>query len=204
MVGREVEVEIRMKRDPKEPTKRFHTYLLLVPIYIYVATILTNYGYISYFRIPASSINASIVENTLFFFGILQGLLELHKSTDGRLTIAFFFFIGLLFYGINKRFKTSSNVRDIQIGVVAIILLFLFQNFGLFIAQQRYAFETLSPGCPLVEEGKFYIIHSIHDGNAIVTPVDARTQKMDGGYKNLNVIDIPCSIVSRGVGKVQQ
>src|SRR3989344_3587248 len=46
--------------------------LPVISVYLYAATILTQYGFNSYFNIPSSFIEASIKENIVYFFQLFQ------------------------------------------------------------------------------------------------------------------------------------
>jgi hypothetical protein len=175
--------------------------LTIITVYIYAVTILTHFGYMSYFGIPSSFLGASIQENVLHFFFLSQvgiGLIVLIKWW-----VWIFIFpiaiILILNYFFNSRFNLAVNLI-----LIAILGFFLWKSsdFGAFLAANTSNFYTLSSECPAVGSDKLYIIPIGSDTNAVLIPIDENSKKMKDGFLIKNMAELSCKIEMREIGKI--
>jgi len=172
---------------------------LLIPVYFYAITILTKYGFISYFNIPASFIEpTSIKDNTIFFFDFTKSLV------DSLGWLYFGLSVVALIFAIFVIFSSGSFLRNFFILIIAPAILFGFYKFGSFWAANETSFYTLSSDCLSIDSSEIYIIPNIYNGKAILVPVDDVTMKMKGSFLVKDAAELDCEIEYREVGQIKK
>jgi hypothetical protein len=118
-----------------------------IAVYFYTATVLTGYGYASYFNIPSNFVSASLSDNIIYFFQLfIVGQYEIGLLRWWAWLIVFLVvvFITLLYF-----FHAFWRVF---ISILGTIIFFLilggFYNFGRIIAANNTLFWMPSASCP--------------------------------------------------------
>ncbi len=168
-----------------------------IAVYFYTATVLTNYGFISYFNIPSSFIDASLRDNIVFFYQLVTVygsiLSEMRWYVGAALGLAAGFIMLLCWYGnVWKGIFTT-------IGTVLLLLyLTTFFKLGGIIAAAQTSFLVPSSDCSV---GSSYIIPVINGNQAVLVPID-QNHKMTGGFLVKNTADLSCIIEQKDIGKI--
>ena len=175
--------------------------LPILSVYFYAVTILTQYGYNSYFNIPSSFIGASIGDNVVYFFHLFQvaavvaGLMSwwmwiVAISAIAIITVIYFF----------------DSWYNIFLDLIAVLIMGMFlwgsYGFGGLLASSVTNFRVLSSDCPQIGSDNFYIIPVISETKAVLIPIDVETKKMKGGFMVRDLSGLTCKIVSQEVGKI--
>jgi hypothetical protein len=165
-------------------------------IYLYVITILTQYGFYSYFGIPSGYIDASITSNTTFFYTLVQGAIaSVFAIKWGWLII-----IPVIIF-ILKVFKAKHIKSAITLLVIASA--YGFVGFGNLLATHQTAFLVLEPNCASVDFGQKYIIPQLSNGEAVLVPV-SEDNKIDGSFLVKNAPDLNCKIKWTEIGLIKK
>ena len=170
----------------------------VLSVYFYAITVLTQYGYNSYFGIPSNFIEASIKENIIYFFQLFQIASSVAGVMRWWMWIVVVLSIGVVLYLSNFKYKTVASVLGTLLLVVA---LWNSYNFGSLIAKNTTNFYILPQDCISIENGKSYIIPSFYDGKAILIPINY-DKKMAGGFSIKSVSELPCELEQKEIGKV--
>ncbi len=179
--------------------------LLTIPIisvYLYGITILTQYGYSSYFNIPSNLIEASITQNFVYFFQFFQlastiaGVMKWWMWVMLIVTALLVFF----FYASNRFWRFVISTCGV---FLAAYFLYGSYNFGQLIAKSSSEFYVLSDSCTLSETGTKYIIPSFSQGNAILVSIDADNTLM-GQVLVKNLSELECSTEKKNVGLIKK
>ena len=172
-----------------------------IAAYFYVATILAEYGYNSYFGIPPDFVRASLSENIIYFFQLLTA----SKDALGQIGLLMWVvvvvvaaFIVFLYY-YHWLFKTIFGA--IGTGIFFLFLLWGSFNIGKGAAINTTYFWVLSPNCLFAENGSEYIIPTISDSWVVLIPID-KQNTMKGGFLVRNINDIPCTLEYKNIGKI--
>lgn len=171
----------------------------VVSVYLYGITILTQYGYNSYFSIPSSLVESSITQNFVYFFQIFQlasavaGVMKWWMwavFVAGALMILFFYFFHQWWQKI------------ISFGFLILLVYFLqgAHDFGQLLAKSSGDFYVPSQPCIGIPEGR-YIIPNFYQGEAILVPID-ESNKMIGGFLVKDLSELNCSVKSEHTGSV--
>ena len=171
----------------------------VISVYLYGITILTQYGYNSYFNIPSSLVESSITQNFVYFFQ----LFELGSAVAGVMKWWFWvvFAVGILtilFFYFSHRWWQ----KIITFGFVIVLIYFLHGSygFGQLLAKSTEDFYIPSQPCDGLKEGR-YVILNFYQGQAILVPVDAEN-KMTGDYLVKNLAELNCTMKMDHVGKI--
>jgi hypothetical protein len=128
----------------------------IVPVFLFGATILFQYGYNDFFGIPYGYISATSVDYTLFAYSIFNLVLGVLTSLNWLLkvglVIVFLVFVVLCLHRIWRKVILAIIV------VSLIWLLLSMVNFGRFIASHQADFLTFSENCNYFPKGERYII----------------------------------------------
>jgi len=173
------------------------------PIYLYVLTVVTYYGYNSNFGIPSNYLEFSVVTPIIFFFDISRGILEFCKTLNA------WAWIGILVATISFLIVLSlhSAIRWIALVVFVIFLVrlpFGFYGFGEFIAKSTTSYYTLPSDCIPGATEKTYIAPTLFGGKAIFVPIDTDTKKIKNGLLVREVTDLTCQLEKREIGKISR
>ena len=169
-------------------------------VYFYTATVLTEYGYASYFKIPANFISASLSDNIIYFFQLFTagkygiGLIRWYTWLILGLIIVF---IAFLYYSHHlwKKFFTLAGV------IIFFLLLGGFFHFGEKLAANNAEFWVPASDCPPIGSDARYIIPSLNENVAVFVPID-QNNKMTGGFLVKNIADLPCKLEYKNIGKI--
>jgi len=182
-----------------------HWSLWSIPIalgYLYAITILTQYGYYSYFNIPTNFIDASIPNNVLFGYSLIKVIWELlaempwWKGTLIGAGIA-------LAVVLSHHFFHDRKLILAWIGTgFAILFLSTSYSLGTIIAKAKTNFLVLSPECSTVGPAARYIIPDLYEGKAILVPIDPISRKLQNGIVLRDLSSLPCGIENQEVGVV--
>lgn len=171
----------------------------VLSVYFYAVTILTQYGHNSYFGIPSNFIEASIKENIVYFFQLLQIASGVAGLMGWWMWIVVIVAVCVVLYLSNCRYRwVVSFLGAILLGV----LLWGSYNFGGLIAANTTNFYSLSSKCASMSGEGLYIIPSFYDGKAILVSIDGNNKKMNGGFLIRNISDLPCELEQKEIGKI--
>lgn len=169
--------------------------------YFYIATILTQYGYTSYFGIPYNFIEFSIKNNVIFFFD----LLTIIKNVASNLSAWSWIILGIfsliiIFLRIIEVLKGS--VLTFLIILLAFFSFFGFYNFGKNVAKITTEFKVIPVSCISEEKNITYIIPSFYQTTAVITPIYTDTNTLTGSFLTKESSDLGCEIISKKTGKI--
>jgi hypothetical protein len=174
----------------------------VITAYLYATTILTQYGYNSYFNIPPSFIEASIRANVIYYFQLFTIIGEvagLFKWWQWSITIGAIIIVVMACY-------VESIYRNI-VFIIGIFFLFLTLwgsvSIGSFLAKNIPTFLVPSSTCYGIGEDKSYIIPVIYDNDAILIPIDTSTLKMTGGFIVKDIPTMSCKLEYKNVGLIK-
>lgn len=179
--------------------------LLTIPIisvYLYGITILTQYGFNSYFNIPSNLIDASITENFIFFFQMFH----LASAVAGAmkwwmwLVLVVSGLIVLLFYLSHKFWRFVISAFGFFI-----LAYFLYgsYNFGQLVAKTGAEFYVPSESCTALNSVARYIIPSFHGESAILVAID-ENNKLTGEIEVKNMSELGCGTQKKNVGQIKR
>ena len=173
----------------------------VISIYLYAVTILTQYGYNSYFNIPANFIEASLKENIIYFFGIFQ----LASAIVGLMRWWMWVVVILAALIILFLFSLHSAWRSF-FSFCGVLLLgyFLYgsYNFGTLLAKSTSEFYVLSSNCNSLEKD-LYVIPNFYQGKAILVTIDS-AKKMTGDVLVKDLSELGCSTKKQYVGQLKK
>lgn len=174
--------------------------LTIITAYIYSITILTYYGYVSFFNIPSSFVSASIQGNVIYLF-FLFGIL---KAVTGLMAWWMWVIFGFLMAIIAFIYYCNtwySLIIKLLIAVPFILFLISSYNFGGFLAANSKNFYILSSDCQSVGSDNSYIIPAMSETEAVLIPID-ENKKMKGGFLIKNMAELSCKMEMREIGKI--
>ncbi len=170
-------------------------------VYFYAITILTQYGYNSYFNIPTNFIESSIRDNIIFSFSLSQIIIAVADNLSILVWISLI--ISSLFLWFIIIFDIFHK-NIITLGIIAIMITscFGFYNLGNFMATTNTEFNVLSQECSLSKENITYIIPTFYQTTAVITPIYTDSNKLTGDFLTKNTSDLNCEIQKKYIGKV--
>ncbi len=170
-------------------------------VYFYAVPILLQYGYNSYFGIPANFIEPSIRDNIIFFFSLFQ----LAQNVAGVLPLWIWIVLGVLALIIwfLVAFRVISGVI-ISLMLIALtgLSLFGFHNFGEALAKSAVEFPVLPTGCLPAEKNITYIIPAYYQTTALIVPIYTDTNKLTGGFLPRESSELNCEIQKKQIGQI--
>lgn len=170
-------------------------------VFFYSATVLTQYGYNSYFGIPQQLIRASIADNIIYFFQ----LFKLATGIVGWMSWWMWIIAALLILIITL-FWYLSNFPEIILTTITIILWSLsllgFYNFGSLLAKSTTEFYVPSSNCSLIEQGFKYIVPVIYEDSAVFISIDSNTKKIKDGFLVKKLTELNCGLEQKYIGKI--
>jgi len=172
----------------------------VISAYLYGVTILTQYGYNSYFNIPSNLIESSVTQNFVYFFQLFQLGTAIAGAMKwwmwvvlilGALTVLFF-------YG--SHFIWRKIISVIGLGLICFVLYGSY-NFGSLLARSTSDFYVPMSDCASLDQNTRYIIPIFYQGKAILVPIDA-DRKMIGGILVKDLAELGCTTERKYVGMV--
>lgn len=172
----------------------------VISVYLYGITILTQYGFNSYFNIPSNLIEASIRENIIYFFQLFQlasavaGLMKWWMWAVVILTglIIFFFFS---FHSGWRKFISFCGI------LLFGYLLYGSFNFGMVLAKNTVEFYVPASNCASLDKDTTYVIPNFYQGKAILVPIDI-SKKMSGSILVKDLSELGCATERKYVGQI--
>lgn len=175
----------------------------VITVYLYAVTILTKYGYYSYFGIPTRYIDASIKENIIYFFQLFQVGASIAGGFKWWMW-AVVIVIGIIIFS----FYISSGIMEKIILGVGVTIAFLFvwrsYNFGVFLAQNATNFYVPASICTTLDQNTTYVALDFVEDGAILIPIDQSTHRKLGGFMVRSMSDLKCTFEKEEVGKILQ
>lgn len=175
--------------------------LPILTVYLYILTVVTFYGYNSYFNIPYNYIEFSIKQPIVFFFDLSRLILDI----SSHVTIGAWLGIGLAALVVLALFFFSKVGRWIITAgfiVFAVYLPFGFYRFGGFLGSISTSFYTASSSCILGSSERLYIAPTFFEGNIVFVPVDVTTHKLKNGLLVKETPSLLCQLEKKEIGKI--
>lgn len=172
-----------------------------IAVFIYAITILTRFGYASYFNLPSDFVTSSLKENVIFFFQLSQLAVIVFTSIHWWMWIVLGI-IGFVIFLVYIIFIHRTKLATLLVVGGGIALLFGFYHFGNLLAANTINFYTLPADCPSIGPDKIYIVADIYDGKAIFVPIDNETKKLKNGLVVKEVTSLGCQMEMTNIGKI--
>ena len=173
----------------------------MISVYLYGITILTQYGFNSYFNIPSSFIESSIKENIIYFFQLFQlassvaGLMKWWMWLVAILAILIITF----FYNFSGYRKVIALCGTLLLGY----LLYGSYNFGILLAKNTSTFYVPAQNCSSLDKNTSYIIPNFYQGKAILVSVD-NNKKLTGSVLVKDLSEPGCSTELKYIGLISK
>lgn len=176
-----------------------------IAVYFYVATVLTDYGFLSYFNIPTNFIQASISQNIVFSYQYLTAYLILLREMHWYAWLGLIIFVGIVLVLYYSIFQYKNHWKKALVAAFTVLwLLFLgtFFHLGAVIAANQTSF-IMPTNCSIGQDYA-YIVPSIDGNTTVLVPID-KNRKMTGGFLVRNTADLACTFAWKDIGgKVTQ
>lgn len=175
--------------------------LSVVTAYLYILTVLSYYGYNSYFSIPYDSAGFSPQAPVIFFFDFSRLILDIlkHASISFWITIivSIIVVIGIYSYHTLGRWLVNLGL------IIALAYTFFgFYNFGHLLASSATSFYTVDSKCIPGATEQLYIAPTISEGKAIFVPIDPESRQLKNGLLVRESTSINCQLEKKEIGKV--
>jgi hypothetical protein len=175
-----------------------------IGLYFYIATVLTNWGFLSYFNIPPTFVQASLSSNIIFFYQFITTTLSLLGSFHWYVyaAAAFFFVVIVALYYLIFQYSKPLKNTFVAIGII-ILLSYLGTFFGLgsLIASTQTSY--IVPVNCSVGPAYAYVVPLTDENQTILVPID-QSNKMTGGFLVRNTADLSCTFENKPIGKIAQ
>ncbi|EKE11117.1 MAG: hypothetical protein ACD_15C00137G0014 [uncultured bacterium] len=169
----------------------------IITAYLYAVTILTQYGFSTYFNIPSSFIEVSIKDNVIYFFQLFQ----LATNIAGLMSLWMWIII-VVVMAIIFLFYDYSFILNVIVLFFAGLVLWQSYGFGRLIAANTSSFYALSDDCLITREDSLYIIPNFYQGAAILIPISKNNNKIIGNFLIKDISSLGCAIERKEVGKI--
>ena len=172
-----------------------------IAIYFYTATVLTEYGFASYFGVSSNFIEASLKDNIIYFYQ----LFILTEGVAGMVKWWAWAIIGVAALIIVASCYLSSFARGWFTFCGTALLFFClmgFYTFGHFLAANTDIFLVPLTNCPSASQDTIYIIPVIDNGQAVLVPIN-QNNNMIGGFLVKNLTDLSCGIEYKNIGLIK-
>ena len=175
-----------------------------VTICLYTVTILTQYGYNSYFNIPSNFIESSIKWNIIYFFQLFQ------FGTEIAGLMGFWMWIVLVLLSLLFVFLFFLNkIWRVVLVILTTILLFYIigpgsYKFGFLLAKSTSTYYVPVNQCFTQGNNNAFIIPSFYESKAILIPIDLETKKMSGGFIVREIQELQCPIDLKEIGLIKK
>jgi len=172
----------------------------LITVYLYTATVLTQYGYNSYFNLPANFVEASIQKNITYFFDLLS--LAQHVAGSMRWWVWLVVIAATLL--ILFAYFSYQGFKLLQFGATVLLFAMLWgsYNYGWQVASNTTEFYVPASTCKTIGPDEKYIVPAFYEGNAIFVPYDKDTHKMYGNFIMKEVSGLNCGLEKESAGKI--
>jgi hypothetical protein len=167
---------------------------------IYAATILTQWGYDTYFNLGANFVDASVSGNTLYAYSLIQAIVQILGALHWWWPIIFVIVvvIAVASYFI---FGNEGAAFWAILTIVAVLFLYGSPTMGKIIAQQKTDFLVPAPGCSVGPEAA-YFVPDTYQGKAIFVPFDPATKKIGSGFFLKDLSALPCELEYKNIGPI--
>jgi len=173
----------------------------LITVYLYTATVLSQYGYNSYFNLPANFVEASIQKNITHFFD----LLGFAQSVAGSMRW-WAWIVAIVTTVVIVLAYFSSYTYKVLVQIAAtIFLLFVLSGtygYGWRTAMETTQFFVPSSNCQSIGPDEKYVVPSFFEGKAIFVPYDKDTHKMYGNFIVKDVAELGCALEKSDAGEI--
>jgi hypothetical protein len=173
-----------------------------VGLYLYIVSILTQYGFYAYFNVPYSFIDASLISNVIYYYQIV----ELGQLIAGLITWWQWVLLGITVVIVTVLWWSHYFWARLIASVITtgfLLLLLKVPNFGTFLAMNSTRFEMPnSPRCLALDKDTSFAVVGYHGTQAILVPFDPTNYKLTNGYIAREVSQLPCKLVMTTVGKL--
>lgn len=163
-------------------------------LYFYAITILTQYGFNSYFGIPSHLMEASIRDNIIFSFSVLKTI----ASIDWWILVSISIGILIILYILQYLKFTKTFI----ITIVLLASIFGFYYLGQFIAKTKETFTIIQSTCLDEKENITYVIPAFYQTNALITPIYTNTNKLTGNFIIKDISEPNCEIFDKVIGPI--
>jgi hypothetical protein len=164
-------------------------------VYVYVVTILFQFGFLSYFNLPSSFIGASIQANTIYFYQLFTSLVFVLASFKWWWII-----LGPVFFW--GGYQLRRYLTWILVGVM-FLFFYVSYSFGQKYASVHPTFITVPANCVEGDvEAAQYIVPVMSDNIAVLLPVDAGNKLLDGLYLK-NPTELNCRLDFKYIGPIK-
>ncbi len=177
--------------------------LATIGTYLYVVSVLIQFGFNRYFGIPASFIESSIRANVVNFYVLIMDLLHIKFDLWGGLFLAaLLILIGLVlsfFY-----YKYHRKALIIIIILFTLVLLHISVSYGELRAKNLITFSVVPESCGIFSLEETYVMPVIYDNKGVFVQYDKATNKLLNGFLVKELSDIPCKIETKDLGRLIQ
>lgn len=175
--------------------------LSVVTAYLYILTVLSYYGYNSYFNIPYDSAGFSPQAPVIFFFDFSRLILDIlkHASISFWITIIVSIIVVIGIYSYHTLGRWLVNLGLI---IALVYTFFAFYNFGHLLASSATNFYTVDSKCIPGATEQLYIAPTISEGKAIFVPIDPESRQLKNGLLVRESTSINCQLEKKEIGKV--
>jgi hypothetical protein len=171
-------------------------------VFFYTITILTQYGYYSFYNIPSSFIEYSIEDNVILFFDlfrVIRGVLE-----NLSLWLIILLFIVTIVSFIVSLF-ISNRISKIIVIILIILSAFFAYNLGNKVAQIETEYITIPKECiNSSDDSLVYIAPIFYQTKAIITPISKDTNKLNGEFIIKELSEKDCHFKREKIGKINK
>lgn len=175
----------------------------LIAVFIYALTILTEFGFLSYFGVPSHLVEASIVTNTVYLRQIGEGIvLAIKQSPFGFVGLLILF--GLVYWLFTFKFnaKEMRGIRNSLLIMLALFTLYTAHSFGFKLAESTTGFTTLYDCSEISSSTTKYIVPAIRGNSVVAVPIN-NENKMIGGFYLKDMSAINCKLEWKELGKIK-
>ncbi len=175
----------------------------IVTAYIYILTVVTYYGFNSFFNIPYNYIEFSIKDPIVFFFDLSR----LIASICSQITEWAWFGIVVTFLVLLVLFFFNKVTRWLIVaGLIALVvyLPFGFYRFGNFLASASTSFYTAPSTCIPGATEDLYIAPTLFEGKVVFVPIATSTHQLENGLLVRETSALTCQLEKKEIGKIQK
>lgn len=185
----------------KQKVSKFWSIPVLT-IYFYAATILMQYGFISFFNIPSSYLEYSIKDNIIYFFELIKMIISVVSALKW-LGISFLLAPSLLIFYLCSTSSRWHNFFKWSAILISILFIIFSYNFGDFIATNSRNLLLVEKGCPSLNNDFRYIVPNIYNGRYILIPIDLEN-KISGDFIVKESADLNCLVGYKDIGVIKK
>lgn len=169
-------------------------------LFCYAATVLMQYGYLSYFNIPSSFLESSLKDNIIYFFILFKVAFSIIRLLNWWLLLVLLPFI--LVWAILYNPYSWRRFIYMFVPILLLVSLWFSYDFGYKLASYNENFNIVDSECVSLDKNVVYIIPDIYDTKLILVPVDKATNKLKDGFFVKNSAEINCAVGYQHIGKI--